>query len=421
MSITIEAVTTNRRRVWLFAVATLLLALFVVFGATRSNLWESASSSVEPAAGSSAAASSSAAAPMVIDVSVRQPEEYLIVYDRPALDTRLGAMVYLREVGVAGEAVGPDIELGRFITGELASSTSPAFATNPRLIMQGLTGRVEVFYLGSEGPVSVDQFQAGILPRVASVGAIAFQQEGSIIVARDARGQAVASYQVPKPIPPGPGEPTMDGGAVKGIYDPETAFVSTVVPLPEGGLLAFVEGVTNVTVADVTTGRRLDLLGYSGVHTATLAEDGFVYAVVWNGWTRKSTFELVKIDPVALRIVAQQPTGYLAGEHMMLGRRLLATPDGEVFVYLPRLNGKTGVYDSLLYKVDRETAATTVVPLPPALGLDARVGVDGKIYFFGGPAENRVSIYDTVTGELEQDVPWLQAPEGTYVQGVVVR
>ena len=162
-------------------------------------------------------------------------------------------------------------------------------------------------------------------------------------------------------------------------------------------------------------------MGYRGGHGAALAQGGFVYAVVWNGWTHKSTFELLKIDPVALHIVAQQPTGYLPGEHMMLGRTFLAIPDGEVFVYLPRLNGKTGVHDSLLYRVDRETAATTVVPLPPALGLDATVGVDGKIYFFGGPGENRVSIYDTVTVELQQDVPLLRAPEGTFVHSVVVR
>ena len=189
MAITIEAVTTNRRRVWLFTVATLLLALFVVFGATGSNLWERAFSSVEPAANSSGAASSSGAAPMAMDVSVRQPEEYLIVYVRIPVDTSLGAIVYLGTAGVAGEAVGPDIELGRFVAGELASSNSPAVATNPLLVMQDMAGRVEAFRLGSEGPVSVDQCQALSLSRVASAGAIAFQQEGSIIVASDARGQ----------------------------------------------------------------------------------------------------------------------------------------------------------------------------------------------------------------------------------------
>jgi hypothetical protein len=104
---------------------------------------------------------------------------------------------------------------------------------------------------------------------------------------------------------------------------------------------------------------------------------------------------------------------------------LVATPSGDVFFYatLWKLVQLPGDYanTNVLMQLDASTFKLTPITVPDSLGQRVTVGVDGKIYFYAGPAESTVSAYEPATGELSLDLPELRSPPGTYIRALFVR
>jgi hypothetical protein len=333
----------------------------------------------------------------------------------------------VRTIDAQAGRIDADADLGTMLSANVVISDTP---TATRLVTFGpLAGQALVRDLPV--PAGGQQFPS---PRsyqgAAAIGDILYQAEGNAIVGRDSANQIVTSYAIPQPLPPRGDEPIFHTTAIIGAT---TRSPSVLLPTAAGHLLLFTEGLGNSVLVDLSTGGRLDIAGYDRVFAAALAKDGYIYALIHNVWDTDAGFEVAKIDPVALRVVAQQPLTFNWRTHLPNGFFALASPDGGVYMYLPVVNlascpgtpdGSTldqCPAESLLYQVDTNTASTTLVPLPPALGIDASVGVDGKIYIYNGYGENCVSRYDPATGQVETDVPELRAPEGTYVQAVLAR
>jgi DNA-binding CsgD family transcriptional regulator len=392
--------------------ATLLLVTVVGLGLLGWGLMRTRGQTANPAP-------PTAVEPMPVDVAAKEPDQYVIAYVVPVSSAPL-ATLYVRTIDAPTGNADPDLEVGLMYRAQLVRSNTPVVAAAPRLVAFGpLLAQAHVMYLDNGQSIETQVIEDGSSPTffdgTASVGDIMYGQEGDAIVGRNTNNQVVASYPVAKPLPPRGDEPIFTT-PTKGIFSSSKASVSTIVPTSAGHLLAFVEGLTNSVLADLDTGQRLDLVGYDRVFAAPLAKDGYVYALVHNTWFPDAGFEVMKIDPVALRLVAQQPMDFNWRTQLPNGFFALAAPGGGVYIYIPLLSA-----ESLLYHVAPDTAATTLVPLPPALGIDASVGVDGKLYFYGGVGENRVARYDPATRQLETDVPALRAPDGTYVEAVIAR
>jgi DNA-binding CsgD family transcriptional regulator len=357
------------------------------------------------------------AGPVPVNVVARAPERYVVVYSRPISDLPMNADVQARTIDARTQTVVEDRHLEGVLGGEPlpfygAGAPAPAFVAYRYGTTRPLDVQSAIMSFG-DPPVARQQWE-GMPPLLGGVDAagVVYRQEASGIVARDGSGQIVATYDVPTPIPARPQDLLLDGRPVKGPISMNAGSVSAILVAGNGHPLAFAEGAAHSLVSDLVTGERLDFLQRNRVVAATLGSDGHAYAVLWNQWSGRHDFEVVKINPDAMRIVARHDFDY-AG--LLNGHGALATPDSGVYFYLPSFAG-----ESLLYQIDPATAAPTPIPLPPRLGLNAAVGVDGNLYFYGGFGENRVSVYDPSTGQLQQDVSWLRAPAGTYVQAVFV-
>ena len=161
-------------------------------------------------------------------------------------------------------------------------------------------------------------------------------------------------------------------------------------------------------LVDLVTEKRLDLPSYI-VAAATVGEDGYVYAILLS--TEKSSYPyvLVQIDPKNMELKQQVETTVRQSEWS--GPKLIslvATPAGDIFFYatlwsqveLPDVYVHTNVHLQLA-PVGLRVHASRGARGPGAV---SHVGVDGRIYFYVGPAESTVSAYDPSTGELSLDI-----------------
>jgi streptogramin lyase len=121
---------------------------------------------------------------------------------------------------------------------------------------------------------------------------------------------------------------------------------------------------------------------------------------------------LAQIDPKNMELKQLVETTVQPSETQDIS--LVAAPAGDIFYY-------AAVHANVLLRLDPTSFELTPISVPDSLGMNVSVGVDGRLYFYGGPAESTVSAFDPGTGELSIDLPELRSPPGTYIRALFVR
>jgi hypothetical protein len=384
-------------------------------------------------------------APTPLQVEVREPTEAIVVYSVPPADSAnpiQDGTVFARIVDPkSGLALGEDWLVGSFTEVKPVHSNSPDASPAPRIMAASVVrdASLDEFTLGREGVSLVrsvrsteasDRELAGpnFVEAVAAPDGMSYRATDKSIIGTDGSGAVVATYALPRALPiTSPEQFWVDGKPEPGQYDLDALDAAASLLISgEGHVLVFVANIVNSALVDLSSDRRLDLPGYGHVAAATVGQDGYVYAVLIDGSSRANPYVLAQIDPESMELKQLAETTIRPSEWKgPIFVSLAATPTGGIFFYatLWNLVQDPDVYahTNVLLQLDRATFQLAAIAVPDDLGQRVSVGVDGKIYIYGGPAESTVSAYDPATGELERDLPALRTPPGTYIRALFVR
>jgi hypothetical protein len=383
--------------------------------------------------------------PTPLQVEVREPTEAIVVYSVPPADSAnpiQDGTVFARVVDPrSGAALGEDWLVGSFTEVKPVHSNSPDASPAPRIMAASVLRDppLDEFTLGREGVSLVrsvrsteasDRELAGpsFVEAVAAPDGMSYRATDKSIIGTDGSGAVVATYALPRALPiTGPEQFWVDGNPEPGQYDLDALDAAASLLISgEGHLLVFVANIVNSALVDLSTDRRLDLPGYGYVAAAAVGQDGYVYAVLIDGRSRANPYVLAQIDAKSMELKQLAETTVRPSEWRgPIFISLVATPSGDIFFYAtlwdqvqdPDVYAHTNV----LLHLDRATFQLAAIAVPADLGQRVTVGVDGKIYIYGGPAESTVSAYDPSTGELSRDLPALRTPPGTYIRALFVR
>lgn len=381
--------------------------------------------------------------PTPLKVEVREPTEVILVYSVPPADPTQDGTVFVRVVDPKSVAAfGEDRLVGSFMDVDAVRSNSPDASPVPRIIAESVffDRPLAEFTLSRDGVSLVRSIDAASVrelrrPHLAVIGpqgatyrAEAKAIDAKSIVATNASGGVVSTYPLPRALPiTSPEQLWVDGRPEPGAYDVDALDAAESLLISgEGHLLVFVDNIVNSALVDLSADRRLDLPGYGYVAAATVGQDGYVYAVLLDGSSRANRYVLAQIDPKSMELKQLAETTVRPSEWRgPIFISLVATPGGDIFFYatLWNLVQDPDVYahTNVLLQLDRSAFQLTPIAVPDDLGQRVSVGVDGKIYIYGGPAESTVSVYDPSTGQLSRDLPELRSPPGTYIRALFVR
>jgi hypothetical protein len=383
-------------------------------------------------------------APTPLQVEVREPTEAIVVYSvppAPSTNPIQDGTVFARVVDPgSGAALGEDQLVGSFTQVKPVHSNSPDASPVPRIMAASVSRDppLDEFTLGREGVSLVrsvgsteasDREFAGpnFVEAVVGPDGVSYRATDGSIIGTDGSGAVVATYALPRALPiTSPEQFWVDGKPEPGQYDLDALDAAASLLISgEGHLLAFVQNTVNGVLVDLATEKRLDLPSYVVV-AATLGQDGYVYAVLIDGSSRASPYVLAQIDAKSMELKQLAETTVRPSEWRgPIFISLVATPSGDIFFYatLWDLVQDPDVYahTNVLLHLDRSTFRLAAIAVPDDLGQRVSVGVDGRIYIYGGAAGSTVSAYDPDTGEISLDLPALRTPPGTYIRALFVR
>jgi len=340
-----------------------------------------------------------------------------IVYSAPAAEkVRNDSPVLVRKVdAITGQVLGDDRQLGNFTGVRAVSGNSAAAANAQYVLLQDLAGEVRRVPIDSDalGPVRTSKAM-GLPATVVSPMGVVYQADGDVVVATDSRGATVGTYSVPAPHP---GARMLDGKPIRGMV---RKGVASLLLDSDERLYAFVANSVNSALVDLSGGRRLDLPGFGFVLGATRGADGKAYALLRDTSRTGNGFVLAQFDLQALKLLRSAETSVAPSQGSVDDIHVIAAQTGELFVYSSQASlANSTEHKSILVRFDASTLAAQPIDLPGNLGLDVSLGVDNKLYIFGGPGRETISRYDPSTGTLSQRVA--TTPPGTYVRAVFVR
>lgn len=245
----------------------------------------------------------------------------------------------------------------------------------------------------------------------AAVGGVDYAQIGTSVVGYK-NEQQVSSYQL-SALQPDPAAGDLPPGYKGDNTGTGVGAVNAFIVGSDNHLLALRSTGRAAAISDLTGGRTVSLGGLTQLDSAAIGHDGMIYAVGWRRYDSSYTIKLAVLEPSALAISHVYDLGVTTDN--LHDVSVVPSSTRNVVVGI-----SSGLDPSIAMRVWSVSngAMQSGPSLPPGIGLDLTgTGGDG-IYLFGGPARNRVSMYDFPTGALTQDDPTLRAPAGTFVTGV---
>jgi hypothetical protein len=211
--------------------------------------------------------------------------------------------------------------------------------------------------------------------------------------------------------------PDVEAGTIPAGYKGEWPDVS--VPSVQGYATVGGRPVALVTtgaaagVMDLTDMKFSRLSGFSGLYGAATGGDGYLYVAAWRSLDSSFTIKVLRLDPKDLHIVGQTDTGLTPGKTDNI--TITPSTDGAVVMIA---QGSTDSVRQFIWTANMD-GMKSLPELPIGTGLYMAPDVDSdSVLLFGGPATNRVSRLNIVSGALTVDVPELRAPAGSYVVAV---
>jgi hypothetical protein len=243
-----------------------------------------------------------------------------------------------------------------------------------------------------------------------------YEQRGGALVSLNDSGTIRARYPLPIPLP---GTPTLDGKPTKEVIPQNAARLGAVIA-SGGHIYVFVDNVVNAVVADLSTGRRVELPEVGFVTAGAMGTDGYLYASMIDPSRTTNSYRIGRFDPgtLALSRSWDTPIRLADGQIDSPPVELSASPRGEIW-FLGSQN-RVGTHTSHLLRLDTNTLTLSEIVSPTNAGSRLQIGVDGNPYVFGGPARNAVYSTDTGRAALVK-VTEAGGPDGSSVLAVFPR
>jgi len=216
---------------------------------------------------------------------------------------------------------------------------------------------------------------------------------------------------------PRAGTPTLDGQPRPGRLAADAARIGALVLSSGSEPIAFVDNSVNALIASLAGGRTRDIDRFGTVIDAASGRSD-AYALVFDPSGSRNSYHLAKIDLSSLRVTATIDTGIRPHDGAIDDRAQLNVDErGQLWVYASQV--VAGTHRSKLVRIDPDLRRAESVSVPSGSGSRFSVGADGRLYLFGGPAENRISSFDPATSQMTSTA--LRTPSSSFVLSVFAR
>jgi hypothetical protein len=260
---------------------------------------------------------------------------------------------------------------------------------------------------------------SAIGPALIDQAGTVFEARGGVRVLATHRDGSVAVFDLPSAAE---GTPTLDGKPIKGNQQGGGSAVSGLAPGANGEVFAFVSNGINSLVVGLNSKRQASLGPYGVILDAATGADGQLEALAYDPRLSTNDIVLLGIDPSSQEIRQTIDTGVnpRSGGAYLHTHALVVTSSA-MFIYIVLQSTPPAAVQesSLLLEVGHGSASATSFPISNSAGLGITAGSDGRIYLFGGPALNGVSVLDPTSGSVGP-AAYLSSPEGSFVRAVFV-
>ena len=326
---------------------------------------------------------------------------------------------------ITGLAVAPEQILGSYVTGqEISPRLQPAETTTngqdshatEAMSVVNATGEVDTAFLGRG---TVARSAGNLLPVTALMPAGGWlEARNQDVLQFDDAGRQVRSFHVATPPP---GTPTLNGSPLPGRFSAQIVRIGALlVGRNNDHVYAFVDNSVNSMILDVQTGRSAPIVGFGTVLDAAEGRDGTGYALVFDPSRSNNTYVIVAIDLQSLRLLRQVDTGIRPDGGLIDDQaHVVVDARGTVWAYASQIvNGQASHVGQLL-RATPDLSSSRRVAVPANIGFRVVAALDGRLYFYGGPAQNVVTVFDS-TSERSTSLA-ARSPDGSFIVAVFVR
>lgn len=256
---------------------------------------------------------------------------------------------------------------------------------------------------------------------VARIGANYYGTQDDAIVVLGPSGER-SSHQIPIPEA---GELTIDGAIPKGAGRASMPIAAAFASDSSGGVFAVVTNGVNSVVSTLDGRHRFELDGLGAINGAVTGPNGHIYILGRDGRTSGAPFTIVDFDPANLS-AKEHDTGILPTSGHIASISLV-TAGNKVVAYasqfsvgpeeLSRAGSSSFPQHSKIAVLENGNIESRT--LPDNSGLSVVSAPEGLLYIFGGPAQNRVTVWDIVSSDVRDVING--SPPDTYIVGVLSR
>jgi len=284
------------------------------------------------------------------------------------------------------------------------------------MMLMTASGEVDTTFLGRG---TVARSAGNLLPVTALMPAGGWlEARNQDVLQFDAAGRQVKSFHVPTPPS---GTPTLNGSPLPGRFSAQIARIGALLIGPNNDhIYAFVDNSVNSIVVDVQTGRSAPIVGFGTVLDAAEGRDGTGYALVFDPSRSNNSYVVVAIELPTLRLVRQVDTGIRPDGGLIDDQaHVVVDAGGTVWAYASQTtNGQTSHVGQLI-RATSDLSSSRRVAVPANIGFRVVAGIDGRLYFYGGPAQNVVTVFDA-SSERSTSLG-ARGPDESSIMAVFVR
>ena len=348
-----------------------------------------------------------------------EPGRMAIVYWVPNSNTLSDGSLYVRELDSATHVPsGTDRLIG--MGSDFWPVETHRQSLEPAWQVVGATAQgTEALSVNTTGLIAARWTSATANRQVTAMapdGTVAYGPAGDGVSAIAPNGSP-STYKLP-PVKPG----TVDGAPIKA--PPGWGGAGSAAAILYGAdahLIVAEHNGVNARLVDVSANSGADLLSYSFVEGMASGPDGMLYVLAWDESLTTNPYVFLVVDPASWSIkrAVRTPINPHAGYSQVGTLTMEATSAGILLYVTYGSTGPGATPHSLLLELPYGANSTSVIPTTDTLGSRMQLGADGEVRFFGGPARDRVTAYDPVSGTLAQtSASGLFAPSGSYVVAV---